>query len=91
MTQNFAEIDSKFLQADLPGVAVATRDALLKIQTLVQQLSHTMNEYGLGLESHHTSHFNAVEAHKRQRAVADELKKEIARELETPHENDEHW
>ena len=77
VTQNVAEVDAEVNQGDLPGVAVATRDAVKKIQQLVRHLSHTLNEYGLGLESHHTSLFNAVEAHRGQKAVTGELKKEI--------------
>ena len=71
ITKNVAEIDAKCLQGDLGGVAVATRDAMQKIQHLFQHLSHTLNEYGLGLESHHTSLFNAVEASEGRASAVD--------------------
>ena len=48
-----------------------------KIQQLLQHLAHTMNEYGLGLEAHHTTHFYAVQAHKRNKSAIEDMKKEI--------------
>ena len=75
ITRNVAEIDAKCVPGDLGGVAVATRDAIQELQKLIQLLAHVLNEYGLGLETHHAYHHFAVQAHGRQKATAGDLRK----------------